>query len=136
MNMHEDQPVVLFDGVCNFCSASVEFVIKRNARSNIVFCQIQSETGQKLLEEYGLSDMGLTSMILIYHGKAYVKSSAALHIARLMDFPWPLMFVFIVIPPFIRHRVYDWIGRHRYQWFGKRDACWVPDTDIRNRFLS
>jgi predicted DCC family thiol-disulfide oxidoreductase YuxK len=136
MNAFDDRPVVLFDGVCNFCSASVEFVIKRNARSNIAFCQIQSESGQRLLEEYGLSDLGLTSMILVYRGKAYLKSSGALRIARLMDFPWPLLFAFIVVPPFIRHRVYDWIGKHRYQWFGKRDACWVPDAAIRKRFLS
>jgi len=74
-------------------------------------------------------------MVLIRHGKAYTKSSAALHIATLMDMPWPLMFAFIVVPPFIRHPIYDWIGRRRYRWYGKREACWVPDRDIQNRFL-
>ncbi len=132
----QDQPIVLFDGVCNFCSSSVKFVIDRNAREDIVFCQIQSQPGQKLLAEYGLSELGLTSMILLYRGQAFIKSSAALRIARLMDMPWPLLSVFLVIPPFIRHRVYDWIGRHRYRWFGKRDACWLPGTDIQRRFLS
>jgi predicted DCC family thiol-disulfide oxidoreductase YuxK len=132
----QNQPIVLFDGVCNFCSASVQFVIKRNSRSNIMFCQIQSEPGQRLIAEYGLSGLGLNSMVLIHRGKAYIKSSAALRIAAMMDMPWPLMFVFIVVPPFIRHRVYDWIGQRRYHWYGKRDACWVPDTEIQNRFLS
>ena len=132
----KNQPIVLFDGVCNFCSASVQFVIRRNSRSNIMFCQIQSAPGQRLIAEYGLTDLGLNSMVLIHHGKSYIKSSAALHIATLMDKPWPLMFAFIIVPPFIRHRVYDWIGRRRYQWYGKRDACWVPDTEIQNRFLS
>jgi predicted DCC family thiol-disulfide oxidoreductase YuxK len=122
--------------VCNFCSASVEFVIKRNARSDIKFCQLQSEPGQRLVAEYGLSDLGLNSMVLIKDGKAYIKSSAALRIARLLDMPWPLMSVFLLVPPFIRHSVYDWIGRRRYNWLGKRDSCWVPDADIRHRFLS
>lgn len=132
----KNQPIVLFDGVCKFCSSSVRFVIRRNSRSNIMFCQIQSAAGQQLIAEYGLTDLGLNSMVLIYHGKSYIKSSAALHIATLMDMPWPLMFAFIIVPSFFRHRVYDWIGRRRYQWYGKRDACWVPDVEIQNRFLS
>jgi len=132
----KNQPIVLFDGVCKFCSASVQFVIRRNSRANIMFCQIQSVPGQHLIAEYGLTDLGLNSMVLIHHGKSHIKSSAALHIATLMDMPWPLMFAFIIVPPFIRHRVYDRIGRRRYQWYGKRDACWVPDTEIQNRFLS
>ena len=136
MGPPQDQPVVLFDGVCNFCSASIQFVIKRNARADLKFCQLQSETGRKLTAEYDLSDLGLNSMVLIDRGRAYIKSSAALHIARFMDRPWPLMFGIIVIPPFIRHRVYGWIGQRRYQWLGKRDSCWVPDPEIQNRFLS
>ena len=136
MGQSQDQPVVLFDGVCNFCSASVQFVIKKNARSNLKFCQLQSETGRKLVAEYGLSGLGLNSMVLIHRRRAYIKSSAALYIARFMDRPWPLMFGFIVIPPFIRHCVYDWIGQRRYKWLGKRDSCWVPDPEIQNRFLN
>ncbi len=132
----QNQPIVLFDGECNFCSSSVQFVIARNSRSNIMFCQIQSEPGQRLIAQYGLSDLGLNSMVLIHHEKATIKSSAALRIATLMDMPWPLMFAFIIVPPFIRNRVYDWIGQRRYQWYGKRDACWVPDTEIKNRFLN
>ena len=131
-----EQPIVLFDGVCNFCSSSVQFVIKRNARSNIVFCQLQSPRGQQLLEEYGLSNLGLTSMVLLYRNRSYIKSSAALRIARMMDMPWLLLSVFILVPPMIRHGVYDWIGRNRYRWFGRHEACWVPDSEIRNRFLS
>jgi len=128
-------PVVLFDGVCNFCSSSVEFVINRNAGSNIIFCQLQSDSGQKLVHEYSLQGPGLNSMVLLYHGKSYIKSSAGIRIAMLMDKPWPLMAVFFVVPVFIRHAVYDWIGRRRYAWYGKRDVCWVPGPDIQSRFL-
>ena len=136
MNKDKNTPIILFDGVCKFCSASVEFVIKRNSKSNIIFCQIQSESGQKLLHEYNLQNMGLNSMVLIYHDKAYIKSSAALRIATLIDKPWPLMAIFLIVPVFIRHAVYDFIGKHRYTWFGKRDKCWVPDEKNRERFLS
>jgi len=135
-NEYRNIPVILFDGVCNFCSASVEFVIKRNANSNIVFCQLQSELGQELVREYDLQDFGLNTMVLLYRGKPYIKSSAAIRIAMLMDKPWPLMAVFFVVPAFIRHAVYDWIGRRRYAWYGKRDVCWVPGPDIEGRFLS
>jgi predicted DCC family thiol-disulfide oxidoreductase YuxK len=129
-------PVILFDGECNLCSSSVEFVIKRNAHSNIVFCQLQSERGQQLLSEYNLQALGLNSMILLYRGKSYIRSSAAIHTAMLMDKPWPLMGVFLLVPPVIRHTIYDWIGRRRYQWYGKKACCWIPDEDIKSRFLS
>lgn len=132
----KNPPVVLFDGVCNFCHASVQFVIQRNARADILFCQIQSAAGQRLMTEYGLSGLGLDSMVLIQQGRAYVKSDAALRIARLMDRPWPLLVIFILIPAFLRHPVYDWIGRQRYRWYGRRDACWTPGADIQHRFLS
>jgi len=113
----------------------VEFVIKRNSKSNIVFGQLQSDRGQQLLREHGLQDLGLNSMVLLYHGKSYIKSNAAIRIAMLMDKPWPLIAVFFIIPAFIRHAVYDWIGRRRYAWFGKKENCWVPGPKIQSRFL-
>jgi predicted DCC family thiol-disulfide oxidoreductase YuxK len=134
-NEYRNIPVILFDGECNFCSSSVEFVIKRNACSNIVFCQLQSEIGQKLLGEYNLQNLGLDSMVLLYHGKSYIKSSAAIRVSMMMDGLWPLMGIFYIVPSIIRHHIYDWIGRRRYQWYGKRDYCWVPDEAIKSRFL-
>ena len=135
-NKYKNIPVILFDGKCNFCSSSVEFVIKRNTSSNIVFCQIQSEVGQKLLSEYNLQDLGLGSMVLLYHGNAHIKSTAAIRVAMIMDRPWPLMGLFLIVPSMLRHNIYDWIGRRRYQWYGKKEYCWIPDEDIKSRFLS
>ena len=135
-NEYRNVPVILFDGECNFCSSSVEFVIKRNACSNFVFCQLQSEIGKKLLGEHNLQDLGLDSMVLLYHGKSYIKSSAAIRVSMMMDMPWPLMGIFYIVPSIIRHQIYDWIGRRRYQWYGKRDYCWIPDENIKSRFLS
>ena len=127
--------IVLFDGVCNFCNSSVLFVIERDARQRFRFCQLQSESGKKLLVAHQLENSGLTSMILLQNGKAYTKSSAALRIAKQLRFAWPVLSLFLLIPKPLRDAVYDYIGNHRYQWFGKRDACWIPDNSIRRRFI-
>jgi len=129
------EPIVLFDGVCNFCSDGVKFVIHRNRGSNLRFCQLQSPKGKQLLAEYGLVDPEMSSMALIANGKLYLKSSAALKVCSYMDMPWPALFIFIAVPKRIRNTVYDWFGRNRYRWFGKKDACWIPDAEIRQRFL-
>lgn len=130
-----NQSIILFDGVCKFCHASVQFVIKRDSKNQFVFCPIQSPRGQELLKQYGLIDSGLTSMILLQNNKVYRKSSAALHIAKQIRMPWPLLFGFIIVPGIIRDKVYDFIGSHRYQWFGKYDSCWVPDDESRKKFI-
>ncbi len=88
------------------------------------------------MQQYHLQDSGLSSMIFIYKNKAYSKSSAALHILKLLDFPWPLMYAFIIVPKFVRDAVYNFIGKRRYQWFGKTDNCRTPDDAVKKRFLN
>lgn len=133
----QNPSILLFDGVCKFCHSSVQFVIKRDKKNRFVFCPLQSEKGQALLKQHGLSNNGLTSMVLLdtRSNRAYLKSSAALNIARQLKMPWPLMYIFIIIPKFIRDRIYDFIGNHRYQWFGKFDSCWIPDDESRKKFI-
>ena len=128
-------PIILFDGVCNFCSASVKFVIKRDSKNRFRFCALQTPIAQKLLQQYGEQSSGLSSMILIWNNKVHKKSRAALTIARLLDGLWPLLWIFILVPPWLRDALYDFIGKRRYQWFGKLDACWVPDNSLKQRFL-
>ena len=131
----DDQSILLFDGVCKFCHAGVQFVIRRDKKSKFIFCPLQSRKGQQLMQQYGLQDSGLSSMILLQNDRVYRKSSAALHIARQMPMPWPLLYGFILVPAFIRDRVYDFIGNHRYQWFGRYDSCWIPDDETRKKFI-
>ncbi len=127
--------IILFDGVCKFCDASVQFVIKRDKHNRFRFCTLQSSAGQRLATEFGVLDPNLTSMVLLENNKAYTKSSAALRVARYLAFPWPVLFIFIIFPPIIRNLVYDFIGNHRYQWFGKYDHCVVPDDSTREKFI-
>ena len=129
------QPVILFDGVCKFCHASIQFVIKRDGRQHFRFCPLQSERGQQMAKQLGIENTDLTSMILLQNNCSYRKSTAALRIARQLKMPWPLLYIFILVPPIMRDAVYDFIGRHRYQWFGKFDKCWIPDDETRERFL-
>jgi len=131
-----NQPVILFDGVCVLCQSSVQFVIKRDKEKRFKFASLQSEFGKRILEEHQIPmEDHLTSMILYEDGKIYRHSTAALHIARRLNGLWPTMYGFIIVPPFIRNAVYNFIGAHRYQWFGKTPACWVPTEDVQDRFL-
>ncbi len=128
-------PVVIFDGVCNYCSSVVVFIIKRDARGIFRFAPFQSESAKALLEKYGVREDYLDSFILIEDGRLYTKSEAALRLWRRLGGLWSLNYAFIAVPAFIRDAVYDFIARNRYKWFGKKDECMIPGPDVRERFL-
>lgn len=125
----------MFDGVCNLCNASVQFVIKRDRDNTFKFASLQSAYGQQLMQREGFSTENLTSFILVENGKAYRRSTAALRVAKQLPGAWPLLYVFILVPPFIRNAVYDFIAANRYRWFGKQEACMVPTPELRSRFI-
>ena len=127
-------PVILFDGVCNLCSGAVKFIIKRDRKELFRFASLQSPFAKNLINEVGLKGR-VDSIVLFLNGEVFIKSDAALTIARKMNFPWPLLYGFIVIPKGIRNLVYDYIARNRYQWFGKSDQCMVPTPEISKRFV-
>ena len=128
-------PVILFDGVCNLCTASVQFVIARDRRRLFKFASLQSPVAEALLGPELEQGERLGSMLLIAGGKVYRRSSAALRIARRLDGLWPLLAIFLLVPRPLRDFVYDWIGSRRYRFFGKRETCWIPDPDLKERFL-
>lgn len=129
-------PVVLFDGVCNFCDASVQFIIRNDPAGKFRFAPLQSAFAREILQKNGLNPEVFDSVLLVENGKVYQKSAAALRIARKLRRLWPVLYVFIIVPPFIRNAVYDFIARNRYRWFGKKDACMLPTPEIRSRFLA
>lgn len=131
----ESKAVILFDGVCRFCNGSVNFVIRHDRKDRFRFAPLQSDTGRSLLQMHGIHPAETDSFVLVEAGKPYVKSAAALRVARGLGFPWNLLWAFIIVPPFLRNAVYDWIARNRYRWFGKMDACMVPDAAVRGKFL-
>ncbi len=128
-------PLILFDGVCNFCSSWVRFLIRRDPHKRLRFAPLQSPAGQETLRRLGLRADGLTTMVLVEGDRHYIKSSAALRIARRMGGLWPLLFPFILIPAPIRDFFYDLFARNRYRWFGRQSTCMVPTPDVKDRFL-
>ena len=128
--------IVLFDGVCNFCNSSVQFIIKRDPEKKFHFASLQSDTGQALLEKYGLLGTDIDSVVYIRKDQAFVKSDAALRIAYGLKGPVRLMSVFRIVPRFIRDVVYDFIAANRYAWFGRREYCMIPSKEQQSRFLS
>lgn len=128
--------IVLIDGQCNLCQSITQFIIKRDPNAKFRFASLQSERGQKLLSIGNLSIDTLDTFVLIDSGRYYTKSTAALRLLRKLGGPWSLFYVLRVIPSFIRNRVYDWIARKRYLWFGYNDSCLMPTADTRKRFLS
>jgi predicted DCC family thiol-disulfide oxidoreductase YuxK len=118
--------------VCNFCNASVQWIIRRDREARFLFAPLQSELGKKAKEAVG---DGLDSLILRYDGRYYTKSDAALRIASLLGRPWSFLSVLKIFPGSLRNAVYDLIARNRYRWFGRRDACMMPTPALRKRFL-
>ncbi|MGM5471285.1 thiol-disulfide oxidoreductase DCC family protein [Flavobacteriaceae bacterium LMO-SS05] len=131
-----DKQLVLFDGVCNLCNASVKYIIKHDKTDLFRFTPLQSEVGQHLIAKYHI-DPSKTDSILLYSEKKgiYYKSTAALKIASHLGFPRSSMSIFLIIPPFIRNWVYDYIAKNRYKWYGKRESCMVPTPELQAKFL-
>ena len=127
--------IVLFDGVCNFCNGSINFVIEHDKAGYFKFAPLQSEVGEELVEKHGIDTTDTDSVIVIENERAYTHSSAALRIAKRSDGIWSLAYAFIIVPKPIRDLVYRVFAKYRYRMFGKQDACMIPTPDIRARFL-
>jgi len=130
-------PVVLFDGVCNLCNGSVQFVIKRDPHARFRFAALQSAAGAALVTRATGQpiDDSLESMLLVENDHLYDRSTALLRIVRKLRFPWPLFYGFVIVPRAVRDSVYDLIARRRYRWFGRREVCMVPTPELRARFM-
>jgi len=126
--------VILFDGECNFCDQSVQFIIKRDPQGIYKFASLQSEIGQNLLKQYNIP-ADIDSFILIDGIKWFGKSSAALHVCKNLSGLWRAFHFLLIIPTPIRDFFYDIIAKNRYKWFGKKDSCLLPSPEIRKRFL-
>ncbi|NGP87086.1 thiol-disulfide oxidoreductase DCC family protein [Fodinibius halophilus] len=133
--MGDSKKIVLFDGVCNLCTGSVVFIIKRDKDDLFRFAALQSDIGQELTDKFGIDTQKVDSIILIEGESYYIKSSAALRIARNLSGLYPMLYGFIILPTVIRDWVYDVIANNRYQWFGKRDSCMVPTPELKAKFL-
>jgi predicted DCC family thiol-disulfide oxidoreductase YuxK len=131
-----DKAIILFDGVCNFCNGSVNFIIRRDSANRFQFAPLQSEIGQKLLHQYKLDTADVDSVILIENGAAFTHSTAALKIAGKLDGAWQHLSVFQFVPGNLRDFFYRLFAKNRYRLFGKKDVCMIPTPEMRARFLN
>jgi predicted DCC family thiol-disulfide oxidoreductase YuxK len=129
-------PVILFDAVCNLCNGAVQYVIKHDKKKLFHFASLQSEAGQRLLQQHGLSPTDFNSFILIADGKVYSKSTAALMVAKQLSGIVQLLSGFIIVPKVIRDAVYNLVAKHRYKMFGKQETCMLPTPELQSRFLN
>ena len=127
--------IVLFDGFCNLCSGSVQFIINRDVKGVFKFASLQSFFGQQQLDNFKLDKNLLHSIILVRGDQFYQRSDAALEIARRLSGAWPVLYIFKILPRFLRDGIYNVIARNRYRLFGKMDACWIPTPELKERFL-
>ncbi len=130
-----EHPVVLFDGVCNFCNGAVNYIIRQDKKDVFRFTALQSEAGQQLLEHHKLPRQHFDSFILVEKGKIYKASTAGLKIYGRLPWYWKWTQVFWIVPAFIRDAVYHFIARNRYKWFGKKESCMIPGPEVRKKFL-
>lgn len=130
-----DEAVVLFDGVCNLCNGLVSFLIPRDPDGRLRFAALQSDAGQELLTRHGLPTEGFDSVVLVEEGQLYTKSDAAIRVAELLGWPYRAARVGRCLPRSLRNSLYDVVANNRYEWFGRKDQCMVPDEDVSDRFL-
>lgn len=135
MTPEEPHPIVLFDGVCNICDASMNWIMARDPGARFRFAPLQSSVGGTLQRGHGLDPAELGTLVLIDGRRVYRKSGAVLRVLRRLRWPYPLLFALIAVPPFLRDAVYGWFARRRYGWFGRKDECMVPSAEVRDRFL-
>jgi predicted DCC family thiol-disulfide oxidoreductase YuxK len=134
-NTADTSAIILFDGVCNLCSGAVHFLIRRDPKGKFRFASLQSEVGLTLLKQARISSEQLDTIVLIEGDRCYTRSTAALRIAKRLPGLWPVLYIGIVIPTPLRNKLYDWVARNRYRWFGRKEQCMLPTPAIKSRFL-
>lgn len=129
------QAVIIFDGTCNLCNATVQFILARDVKNYFKFAALHSNYATTLLSKSLQPNFG-NSVLLVENGKIYSQSTAVLKIFKKLSGAWPLLYAFVIVPPFLRNGVYRFIANNRYKWFGKQENCWVPTASLTEKFLS
>jgi len=133
MNL-DNESVIFFDGICNYCNAMVNFAIRNDKKASLKFSPLQSFAGKQMMKEFKIP-AEVDSIIFLDKGKVYTHSDAAIRITKYLRWPSKAFYAFIIVPQFVRQPLYKWVARNRYRWFGKKEKCMVPTPDVKARFL-
>jgi predicted DCC family thiol-disulfide oxidoreductase YuxK len=129
------KPVILFDGVCNFCNSGVNFLIRQDKEKNIRFAALQSDAGKRILQEFEIDTATTDSFLLVDNNKVYTYSTAGLKVYNHLPWYWKWTQIFWIVPKFLRDGIYKWVAANRYKWFGRKEECMIPSASVRERFL-
>jgi predicted DCC family thiol-disulfide oxidoreductase YuxK len=130
-----DHPIMLFDGICNLCNASVQWVLLHDPAGIFHFAALQSDAGQQLLERQGLATQHFDTVVLVVGEKVLLRSDVPLEIVRRLGGGWKLLYIFKLVPRPLRDAVYTWIAKNRYKWWGHRESCMLPKPAWKERFI-
>jgi len=128
-------PIILFDGLCNLCNSTINFIIKHDKKKRFHFSPLESEFGNHFLKQFDLPPNELNTVILLIEGSVRLRSDAALEIVRVLGFPWSILRIIRIVPIKLRDCIYSFISKNRYSWFGKRQNCVIPDDEFQSRFM-
>lgn len=135
-NLPKDKKIILFDGVCNLCDSTVQFIIKHDKKDVFRFVALQSDLGQEIIKYIGIDTSKTDSIILYEPGQAYYyKAEAALKIAGELGGTYSLMGAFSILPKWLNNKVYEYVARNRYKWYGKKEECMIPTPEMKSKFL-
>ena len=136
-DLPKDKKIILFDGVCNLCDSSVQFVIKHDKKDVFRFVSLQSELGQKIINHIGISDLNIDSTVLYEPEKGYYyKAEVAFRILKELNGIYQCLLVFSILPKSILNNIYDYVAKNRYEWFGKKESCMIPTPELQSKFLA
>lgn len=135
MKNTSQQPLLFFDGVCNLCNSSVKTIIKKDRHQKFKFASIQSDAAKEILLQLDDYNSDIDSIILLNNNRLFYKSSAVLRLCKILGGWYNFLLIFWIIPKSIRNWMYDFVAKNRYRWFGKRESCILPSTDLKERFI-
>lgn len=136
LNLPKNKKIILFDGVCNLCNTAVQFVIKHDKKDLFRFVALQSDLGQQITRHIGVDTQNIDSIILYEPGIAYyIKSEAALEIARHLSGGIAFLTIFKILPTALKDSLYDYIAKNRYKWYGRKESCMIPTLELKAKFL-
>lgn len=135
MENYIGKKIILFDGYCNLCNSYVNFIIRKDKNNNFKFSSLQSGYGKSISEKFELPGQNYDSFLFVENERCYIKSTAALRVAKNLPGLWKMFYIFIIIPPFIRNALYDFVAKRRYKWFGKKESCLIPTPELKEKFI-
>jgi len=131
----DDKPIIVFDGHCNLCSGFANFILRHDKKNHLRLLAAQSDLGEALYKHYELKPLDYDTNLLIENGRIRIKSDGSIAIISYLGWPWKLIYIGRILPRPLRDALYSFIARNRISWFGRKDVCYLPPPDAKERFL-